>query len=340
MKYLSLILLLVLTTLSFGQTPTKSNQTSIIGESERYEFHSHFWFNMHHFFQYEALTQKVTNKSKISQKVRGNLSHLDKDKLDKVIAFYQENMIDKDLRTSDYMKDFRLWIITQNEDKFSSIPDKFKTHIEQLQSVKKIYADVFWQEHNLSNKQVLSDNLKLIKNTENYVSKKLTELTRQPWQREKIRIDIVFYAKSEPRYVDSTRPYTSIFPTHVVMDSWEKNKPIGHWLELLYHESSHHLIDSRLGFVGGTITDFLAASKQKSLQQLWHAYLFYFSGKVTQEALKSQSIENYELYMVHEKVFTVYMPYFEKHLPDYINHKRTLIDVTESIIKEFHKDRK
>lgn len=206
MKYLSLILLLVITTLSFGQTSIKSNQKALIGESEGFKFYSHFWFNMHHFFQYEALTQKVTKKSKVPQKLRDSLSNSDKEKLNKVIKFYQENMIDKDLRTSDYMSDFRLWIITQDKDTFSNVPDRFKTHISQLQSVKKIYTDTFWKEHHSSNKQVLNDNLKLIKNTEVAVAKKLSELTRARWQKEKIRIDIVLYAKSAPRYINSTRP--------------------------------------------------------------------------------------------------------------------------------------
>lgn len=332
--------MLVITTFSFGNVPTKSNQTALIGESESFEFYSHFWFNMHHFFQYEALNQKVLKKSKISQKVRDGLSKSDKEKLDKIIAFYQENMINKDLRTSDYMSDFRLWIITQNEDKFSKIPGRFKAHISQLQSVRQIYKETFWKEHLSSNKQILNENLKLVKNTEVNVAKKLSELTRARWQKEKIRVDIVLYAKSAPRYINSTRPYTSTNPTHIVMDSWDKNQPVGNWLELLYHESSHHLIGTRSGFVGGTIVDFLVTSKQRSLRQLWHAYLFYFSGKVTQEALKSQGIENYKLYMVRNKVFSAYMPYLEKHLPDYMSHKRTLIDVTESIFKDFKDDRK
>lgn len=334
---LFLIILLSITTLAFGQTAKKTNKPGLIGQSEHYEFYSHFWFNMHHFFQREALTLEVTQKSIISPESRNKLSKSDREILDEVIGFYGKNLVDKNIRSDDYMSDFKKWIITQDENEFTSIPDKFKNHISQLQKIKKVYRDNFWTEHHTINKKVLDDNLKLIQKTEKGVIKKLVDLTRSYWQNEKVRIDIVFYAQAT-RWNMRDRPYTSIFPTHVVMNSsGDADKPFGNWLELLYHESSHPLILSRIGFVGGTILDIAEVSGENPPRDLWHAYLFYFSGFVSKEALESQGIKNYELYMVRNKVFSRYIPFLEKHLPDYINRKRTLKDVTESIFQELNK---
>ncbi|MCB1023428.1 MAG: hypothetical protein KDB79_03505, partial [Acidobacteria bacterium] len=141
---LSLLILLTVNTLAFGQTSAKTNYPGRIGGSEYYNFYSHFWFNMHHFFQQEALTLEVSNKSVISTEILNKLTKTDREKLERTIAYYRTNLVDKDLRADDYMSDFKVWIITQNENEFSSIPDKFKEHISHLLEVKKIYKDNFW----------------------------------------------------------------------------------------------------------------------------------------------------------------------------------------------------
>jgi len=132
------------------------------------------------------------------------------------------------------------------------------------------------------------------------------------------------------------RPYTSLSPTHVVMISSPKaGHPKGNWVEILYHEASHHLIFGRSGFVGGTINDVAGILKKRPLRSLWHAYLFYFSGVVTRDALRKQGIKDYQLYMIRNRVFSFYFPYLEKHLPSYINRKTTLKDATEAIFRDF-----
>ena len=330
-------ILLIGTTLLFGQH-SKTEPPKVpgyLGETSYYVFYSHYWFNMHHFFQQEALTSEVSQKSTIPETVWNQLSDPYKEKLNKVITYYKENLIDKDLRMSDYMSDFKQWVIAQDENGFSSLPDKFKEHLAQLLTVDKIYRDVFWQGHLASNQEILDDNLQLITNTEHHVVDTLSSLTRQRWQIDKIRVDINFFAKSSRRNMRN-RPYTSLFPTHVVMNSsGAADTPRGNWLELLYHESSHHLISSVSGFIGGTIKDIEDATGEKAPRSLWHSYLFYFSGNVTQEALKTQGIEGYEPYMIRNKVFSRHLPHLEKHLPSYINHDLTLKDATERIINDF-----
>ncbi|MCB1023957.1 MAG: hypothetical protein KDB79_06200, partial [Acidobacteria bacterium] len=202
---------------------------------------------------------------------------------------------------------------------------------------KKIYKDIFWEIQNASNKKVLNDNLAMIKSTEKVVIQRLTDLTKQFWPGGKVRVDIVYYAKSSRQNMNN-RPYTSIFPTHVVMNSaGDSDRPFGNWLELLYHESSHPLILSSSGFVSGTIMDVAETSGAKPLRSLWHAYLFYFSGVVSKQALETQGIKNYEMYMVRNNVFGWYLPYLEKYLPAYVNKTMTLKDATELIFQDYKK---
>jgi len=337
MKYFALLFFLLISTGAFAKTKTASNPPGHIGESDHYKFYSHFWFNMHHLFHQEAINLEVAKKSKIPASVWNRLPARDKEQLKKAVSYYRKNLLDKDLRFSDYMTEFKKWILVQDPNTLSSIPEKFKEHASHLQKVEKLYRKAFWRSHDSSNKNILNNNSKLIKNTERGVVKKLSDLTKQPWQKDKIRVDITFYGKSTRRNMRNL-PYTSLEPTHVVMPSAGKiDDPAGNWLELLYHESSHNLIGSRSGFVGGTIVDVAEASGEKPLRNLWHAYLFYFSGIVTRDALKTQGIENYKLYMIRRNVFSSYIPHLKKHLPSYVNHESTLKDVTESIFRDFNK---
>ena len=110
------------------------------------------------------------------------------------------------------------------------------------------------------------------------------------------------------------------------------DQPYGNWLELLYHETSHHLIGSRTGFVGGTITDVAQTTEGRLPNGLWHSYLFYFSGKVTQQLLQSEGIEDYTLYMVRNRVFSRTFPLLDKYLPGYLAGEKSLATVTAEII--------
>ena len=101
---------------------------------------------------------------------------------------------------------------------------------------------------------------------------RLVKLTRHEWEKEKIRVDISFHSKLE-------RPYTTTHEAvHVVMDSGNNANPPGNWLELLFHESSHHLIFPSKCYVSEVIAVSETETGLKAPRSLWHAYLFILPG--------------------------------------------------------------
>lgn len=115
------------------------------------------------FFHQEAINLEVAKKSKIPASVWNRLPARDKEQLKKVVAYYRNNLLDKDLRFSDYMTEFKKWILVQDPNTLSSIPEKFKEHASHLQKVEKLYRKAFWESHDSSNKKILNNNSKLIK---------------------------------------------------------------------------------------------------------------------------------------------------------------------------------
>lgn len=316
----------------FQALTAQPKQPGYLDETDKFEFYGHFWFNMHHFFQQEALIRKVADSTIIQKEI---LTKLDKKRLnliDEVVTYYQQNLVEEDLRMSDYQSQFRKWIITQDEKSLQNIPNIFKTHCSHLISAAEAYRDFIWSTHISNIHKVLKENISLVRATEQQVAEDLSNLTKSRWQDEKLRVDMSYFAKSSQRNLRN-RPYTSLFPTHVVMAAFpDANTLKGNWLELLYHESSHHLIGTSTGFVSGTIGDVSNIMGQKSPRGLWHAYLFYFSGIVTQRALVENGIKNYETYMYRYNVFGKYIPLLQLHLPDYMSSKSTLHDTTKGII--------
>ena len=70
-------------------------------------------------------------------------------------------------------------------------------------------------------------------------------------------------------------------------------------------------------------------------RDLWHAYLFYFSGAAVQEVLSVDKVPGYVTYMKRRKVFEYYHPVIERHFPSYLNGTKPLNAVTLDLVQDF-----
>ncbi|MEM8909021.1 MAG: hypothetical protein AAGD05_14335, partial [Bacteroidota bacterium] len=203
-----------------------------------------------------------------------------------------------------------------------------------LNQSKALYQQHFWPLHDATNRQVLNEQWSLIKNLEAQAVQRLVALTRTEWSKEKIRIDISYHSKLE-------RPYcTTQGGVHVVMDSGNNAQPPGNWIELLFHESSHHLIFPSDCYVSDVIDQVADSTGIAVPRGLWHAYLFYFSGVVTQELLPSQGITDYELYMVRKRPFHWFFPLLSQNLPRYVSKTDSLDKCTQQILQGWQERQK
>ena len=307
------------------------NEFESIDTTKYYSFHVNYWFNMHHFLWIESFL----NTGQDSTLILNKLSSEDRNQLDSTLIYYKETLLKEDLRSSEYMSGFKNWITGKKVD-LKNIPEAFTEQMSVLIEFDEVYKKIFWPDHQRVCKAVLYENLELIKKTEDSFVKRITKLTRQYWDFEKIRVDITIYAKSD-KWNLRNRPYTSLFPTHVVMNAIGENEVKGNWIELLFHESAHHLILGSSYFVAGTIKDFVEVKGIKSPRQLGHAYLFYLTGKIAQDLLFEQGIDYPEIYMVRNKVFYKYYPLLEKYLGQYMDRKITLAEATERFIADLNK---
>ncbi|MGB3464399.1 MAG: hypothetical protein WBA74_03980, partial [Cyclobacteriaceae bacterium] len=174
------------------------------------------------------------------------------------------------------------------------------------------------------------------KATEEQFVDAITEATKQFWDSEKVPVFLTYYGKISKRN-SRNRPYTNIFPTFMVMNTYGDSDIKGNWMELLYHESAHPLILGSGLFVGGTINDTAEIHQLNIPRGLWHAYLFYFTGKISQKLLKKIGIEYPKTYMQRNGIFGRYYPSLKEHLDLYLDRKVTLAEATHSILKKLNK---
>lgn len=330
-----IIIFVLLTQILFSQQSIVSNEPGYIGESSKFKFYSHYWLNMHHFLYNAALQSKESGIDAVKDsRFTKTLTVDELNILSTAITFYELNIISHDLRSSDYSQEFKKWLVLNNH--FDSLPlnKAFQNHIQHLNLFNNVYKGHQWEQANNANLYAYRANIGLIEKYEDEFVNRLQTLSKVPWQREKIRVDISYDSKRDI-------PYTTTNPSvHIVMDSKRSTIVKGEWFELLLHESSHHLINEGSSKISELIINSSRAIGQKAPNQLWHAILFYLTGSVTQGILENKESIPYSTYMVRRNVFTEYYASLHRILPRYITEAITLEDAIQEIIIDYYQKKK
>lgn len=331
MRLYGLIILSALLSCKVNPATVTEKSSAFLDESQLFEFHSHFWLNLHHFLYNKADVLEEKTIAEIFDSTKWNqLSSSEKTALESALIYYQNHLVVEDLRTGDYLYAFKVWVIQQSDNQ--PLPAEFerKDHPAILNNTADIYRKHWWDSHNNAHKEALDANLALIKKLEIPAKERLTQLVKAEWQSDKIRVDICSYVKQD-------RPFTTTNPTHIVMNVGQNTKPAGNWFELLIHEASHHFIFPNVGFIGETINQAADELEKQRPRNLWHGYLFYFTGHICQALLIEEGIADYETYMLRRNVFHWFAPLLNKHLPAYIEGEQTLLECTKQIMTDFDK---
>jgi hypothetical protein len=153
---------------------------------------------------------------------------------------------------------------------------------------------------------------------------RLTQLYGKPWFTDPVRVDVVLLGKR-------LGAYTSVQPrVHIVMPSGDPSYGGTNGIEMLFHESSHALINN----VSQTIS---AAARRagKDTRDLWHVVLFYIAGEVTRQVLAAESVD-YQPYLYALRLFDNLWPAFrspiERHVRRYVDGETSLEQMATDLV--------
>ncbi len=322
MKRINLLLLFVL---SFSLVKSFANDPQPIETTKHFAFYSNFWINMHHFLY--NMTQAL-EKEKIGTpadyQIFIPLTNKEKKVVNRCIAYYQKEMIDKDLLFNGKMYDIKRYLI-QFDEKGPLIKGEIDpVFVETANAFQKIYLKYYWKEHHAHNLKSLNQNVELLKTYEEAALSRLAELAQATWPEGLYRVDLTFYS-------NWAGAYTTNNPTHIVFGTQESGMA-GDWIELIFHEASHSIISSRRGQVAELIKTASENLDKKPARNLWHSILFYLAGKVTQDLLAADNI-SYEIFMIRESIFDRHHEALIKYLDPYIKGEVSLEKAVSNLVK-------
>lgn len=226
------------------------------------------------------------------------------------ITWYREHLADRDLLLDERMYYIKRALIRFGPD---DVPDHevvTEEHRAHLEATARVYRKHYWPRHDHQNRVVWAWNESLIRALENGVLDRIADLANEPWPDGRIRVDRTWAGA-----------YCTTHPTHAVIISRlggpDNSWPPGGWLELLFHEPSHALIDPNNSAVAKAIAAAASELDMEVPRGLWHGVLFYLSGSATREELAAEGVEH-NLLMLDEKIFARYHEALLAGMPAYL----------------------
>ncbi len=287
-----------------------------VNSSKYFEFHNNYWINLHHFLYQRAKGSQQAQLMEDGYDFReiGEdtiiLNSNERDLMANAIAYYKNNLIDKDLRRD--LGGIRVWLQQQSPNEMIKDTLFSGDFINILNDASIVYRKHFWKLHQALNVAIINEHIEVIRSLEQKVIRKMEKLAMYSWPNvDKVRIDLTAYAN----YAGA---YTATNPTmNVVISSIDPLNYTTSLVETVFHEGSHLLFNYQDSPFRGEIYYKAKEMEMYFPRHLWHASLFYLCGRVTQDELKTLSI-NHDLDMDVRKIYTSFNTVeFRKILEEY-----------------------
>lgn len=270
-----------------------------------FEFHSGFWLNLHHTLYRQARLGRSSAAD--APPVMTGLSPAEQRVWDSAVSVYASNYGDKDLLFS-----LEMVLIKNQLEDFETCDDlagiKKKTCdaglpaklTQALDSAAPIYRAHLWPLHDRTNRRWIAAVAPLVRHSALELSHRLADIYQTPWPKERIRVDVTFFANAQGAY-------TTTDPLRVTVSSTDPRNQASEALEVLFHEASHGISDT----VQDAIVRECRQRDKPIPRDLWHALLFYTTGQVIRSVMKNDqpgaitsTSEAYTPYAIRQGLYT------------------------------------
>jgi hypothetical protein len=290
-----------------------------IAEVTQLRMYSSFWMNLHHFLYASAWAKRPAAPGvrplamPLPKDAAVSMTPEEQTTWDNAVAVY-----DRDLASRNLLFDFGMNAIKRGlvdrDDQLTGAP--FDQELRSVfLSTAPIYRKYWWPAHDAANRAWINEAGKRTAMVAPAIIPRLASLYGVTWFTTPVRVDVVRAGMSQGAY-------TSNNPTHIVVASGDSSYDNWASTEMLFHESSHGLIQK----VQGAVNAALKTSNRRT-DDLWHVVLFYTAGEVTRQQLAKDGIE-YKPYLYATGLFDRAWPRFrvpvEQHVQAYIDGKITL----------------
>lgn len=290
-----------------------------VAEVSQLRIYSSFWMNLHHFLYASAWAKRPAAPG-----VRPLAMPLPKDSAvsmtreeqaawDNAVAIYDREFASRNLLFDFGMSSIKRALVDR-DDQLTGVP--FDDELRSVfLSAAPIYRKYWWTSHDAANRAWINEAAKRTATVAPAIIPRLTSLYGVTWFAAPVRVDVV-------RFGMSLGAYTSNNPTHIVAASGDRSYDNWASTEMLFHESSHGLIQKVEAAVNAALK-----TSNKRADDLWHVVLFYTTGEVTRQQLAKNGIE-YTPYLyatgLFDRAWSRFRAPVEQHVQAYIDGKITV----------------
>lgn len=326
MLFRSIPFFLVLAATAVAQVPLPGQGTNLSRSQvpgarfPRFQFHSNFWMNLHHFLYHQARLRLVSDEgAPNSPSVAGLARNLEPVKVEELTAdeqkawndaldYYAANLAGRDLLFNGDMVNIKNRLSEWEKQPDLSLSGLRAELIAAMSKAAPIYRARWWAAHERKNREWIAAVEPRIAAMGEEVGIRLATAYQSQWPGEIITVDVTYYA-------NWAGAYTSDLPLHITISSSDARNQEETGFEILYHEASHGLTRH--------VRDAIARecrNRDKPIpRDLWHAVLFFTTGEMVKRSLAGRpgASANYVPYAYRYGLFEQSWPQFRPLLERY-----------------------
>jgi hypothetical protein len=245
-----------------------------------FDYHSGFWVNLHHFLCEEAdargsQTQTIPFEPETAEdeKAHASLSPKERKRWQQSVEYYESKVIEHDLLKDPEMEKVK--------NRLEDLEDSASLRgsgldpglVAALDRAAPVYMAHWWPQHDKENQAWIAAVSPLVERDGARLSREIATAYDAVWPNRRVRVDVTAYA-------NWAGAYTSLFPTRLTISSTDPANQGAAALEVVFHESSHALIDKVLEAISKECKNRNVLLPRRDL---WHAVLFFTAGYYVQE---------------------------------------------------------
>ena len=212
-----------------------------VAEVSQLRMYSSFWQNLHHFLYVSAWATRpaAPGTRRLAMPMPKDpavtMTAEEKATWDEAVKVYEREFASRDLLFDRAMTAIKVGLVDR-DDKLTGAP--FDDELRMLlTSTAPIYRKYWWPAHDAANRAWIAEAARRTTTYAPPIIARLTALYRVSWFSTPVRVDVVRAGKSQGAY-------TSNNPTHIVVASDDSSYDQWASTEMLFHESSHGLIQN------------------------------------------------------------------------------------------------
>lgn len=300
-----------------------------VAKSRYFNFYNNPFVDAHHSFYRWAEQGKGKDLTVIidslASRYHTSFSSSERKSLTGAIKYYQNNFIRKDLLFSDTLYTLKSKLISLRNIESLGKLDLPLFFENMFSAAMPVFEKHMWPLHSQTNTKKIEELTEQLENMEMDIAPELERVYQATWAPRTLEVQVTYYA-------NWSEAYTGFSENAVEITYGSKTeRHIGtQGLEILFHEASHWLVRSN---VQPLINEKAKEMKKNIAGQtiLWHAVLFYMTGKVVQRGCTTRGIEH-ELYMVKNHVLDQGFKRFPAAIDPYLDGKTDLGSAIEELV--------